>query len=178
MNHFVALPLVALVMGVLPGNVLAGTYSIELWVLEAPANAVTATLPEPGRLVPSSTAAEAWMADFGGGTGVATHLVLDLADAEDFSIELPALGCAFHGQGTVQPGPGGIRFDLVSLDSPERDRPDCSRDGGIVPDLLPAGKASARQTRFQAADGQTLVFAPANRADGRRRVILWRTVVK
>jgi len=178
MNQSIVPTLAALALGILPGIGRAESYSVEVWLLDVPSGGVASPLPDTGRLQLSPVTAEDWLTAFGGKGAVATHLVLDLAHAEDFSIELPGLGCAFHGQGALLEETSGVRFDLVSLDTPERAKPDCALTGpAIDPATLP-GKGSARETRLRVENGQTLVFTPVRRADGRERILVWRTLVK
>ena len=155
-------------------------FEVEVWMVELPpASAITApeTIPGAGRLQLSSLDAATWLQSVGGASATSTHLVLNLADSEDFSIELPRLGCSFHGTGTLEDG--AVRLDLVSVDSPERPMPDCNLEEAEAPaPTPPAGRASARETSITVSADHTLVFSPADRGDGRQRLILWRTVTK
>ena len=155
-------------------------FEVELWMVELPASSsleCPESFPDAGRLEVSSTNAAAWLKAVGGDQATSTHLVLALTDAEEFSIELPKIGCCFHGAGTLEDGM--VRFDVVSVDNPDRPMQNCALDAPApsAPVALP-GRASARETRVRVADEHTLLFAPADRGDGRQRLILWRTVAK
>jgi len=158
----------------------APAFEVELWMVELPAATslqCPESLPNAGRLEVSSTNADAWLKAMGGDQVTSTHLVLALTDAEEFSIELPKIGCCFHGAGTL--ADGIVHFNVVSVDNPDRPMQDCAVTGPApsAPVALP-GRASARETQVKVAGDHTLLFAPADRGDGRRRLILWRTVAK
>jgi hypothetical protein len=132
-------------------------------------------LPGTGRLQLSSVDAATWLKSMGGEESAATHLILSLADAEDFSIELPKLGCTFQGSGMLEDG--AVRFDLVAVDSPDRPLPDCTLNGTMSTAAPVAmGRASVKETSLTVSSDHTLVFTPADRGDGRQRLILWRTI--
>ncbi len=155
----------------------AKTYSVEIWLIDLPAGVLTGTpssLPDPGRLDLSPVDADAWLASFGGPEGVSTHLLLELEDAEHFDIELPCLGCSFHGRGVLESG--AVRFDLVSMDNPERPGFGCAISSPEACAPVFPGKAVIRESRLRMENLQTLVFRPVDRADGRDRLVLWRSV--
>ena len=72
---------------------------------------------------------------------------------------------------------GAVRFDLVAVDSPDRPLPDCTLNGTMSTAAPVAmGRASVKETSLTVSSDHTLVFTPADRGDGRQRLILWRTI--
>lgn len=158
----------------------APAIEVEVWMVEVPAGVsadFASSLPLPGKFEVSSLDADTWLQSMGGHDNASTHLVLGLSESEEFSIELPKIGCGFHGTGTL--ADGTVHFQLVSIDNPERPMPDCTLSAPLspAPAIVP-GKASAREATVNVGDRETLVFAPADRGDGLQRLVLWRTVAK
>jgi len=157
-------------------------FEVEVWMVELPTGVSSdfaSSLPAPGRLEVSPLDADTWLQSIGGHDNASTHLVLALSEAEEFSIELPKIGCGFHGTGTL--ADGTVHFQLVSVDNPERAMPECVFGAPSSPaaaDAIEPGRASAREATVNVGDRETLVFAPADRGDGLQRLVLWRTVAK
>ncbi|RFC46503.1 MAG: hypothetical protein DVB23_001611 [Verrucomicrobia bacterium] len=169
--------LVALLPANLPASAPteAGRFEIEVWLVELPREVPgesTLSLPLPGRLQLSDIDSATWLESTGGENAASSHLLLEVKSREEFSVELPTVGCSFHGTGSLQEGT--IVFELVTIDNPNRPEMDCALGKNPTPSSSPAGRASARENRLAVRQSDTMVFVPVDRGDGRRRLILWR----